>query len=225
VPAWQKPSTATLESAAADNRPLVIYFAKENATDADFADAELAEISKTDAVFIQIPYTADREASPWAEKTVVPTSKILSENPSREYDVRVGQMTIIVADSHGNEYYRMTKAPSGSQLQGYIKKIQDQVEKANKKLEKNLDKAREYLDGDDRKNALKYLLKNFKEGMVGLEAQEESIRMYHNILDAARTEMAELKEKGDAEGLKNLKKDLSKTDLEDDIDEALKEIK
>ena len=226
IPAWQKPTTATLESAATDNRPLVIYFAEENATDADFADKELAEISKSDAVFIQISYTEDREVSPWAEETVVPTSKLLSDNPSREYKVSVGELTIVVADSYGNEYYRMTSVPKASQLKSYLEKVTAEVEKANEKLQKNLEKARDYLDAkSDRKNALKYLLKNFKEGVVGLDAQEESIRMYHDILDAARSEMAELKDKKDADGLKSLKKDLDKTDLEKEIEEALDEIK
>ena len=204
----------------------MIFFPEENSTDADFADKELADLSKSDAVFISVPFTEDREESPWAEESVVPTSKILSDNPSREYEVRVGQLTIIVADSHGNEYYRLTKVPKANQLENYLKKVSKEVEDANEKLQKNLDKARASLEEkSDRKGAIKSLLKNFKEDVVGLEAQEESIRMYHDILDAARSELAELKEAGDAEGLKALKKELDKTDLESEIDEALDEIK
>lgn len=203
----------------------MIYFPSENATDSEVADKELADLSKTDAVFVKIPFSADREKSPWAEETVVPTSKLLSDNPSRDYNIAVGKMTIIVADSYGNEYYRMTKAPSGNQLKGYLDKVKDQVTKTNEKLQKNLDKANEYLTNNDRKNALKMLLKNFKEGVVGVQAQEDSIRAYHDILDAARSQMAELVEKGDAEGLKALAKDVDKTDMEKEIDEALAELK
>lgn len=203
----------------------MIYFASENATDAEFSDKGLADLSKTDAVFVKIAYTADREKSPWAAETVVPTSKLLSDNPSRDYNVPVGKVTVIVADSYGNEYYRMTKAPSTDQLKGYLKKVKDQADKTSQKLQKNLDKANEYLTNNDRKNALKLLLKNFKEGVVGLQAQEDSIRAYHSILDAARTEMAELVEKRDAEGLKSLAKDMDKTDMEKEIDEALAELK
>lgn len=204
----------------------MIYFATESASDFEFYGKELAEISKDKAVFIRIDFTEDREESPWAEESVVPTSKLLSDNPSREYDVQVGKLTVIITDSYGNEYYRVTKVPSDRQLMGYIEKVKDQVEDANDKLQKNLDKAREYLnDKKDRKNALKYLLKNFKDGMVGLDAQEESIRMYHEILDAARSELAELKEKKDVDGLKALGKDVDKTDMEEEVDEALDEIK
>jgi hypothetical protein len=225
LPTWSRASSETLESAAREERPLVIYFASENATDAEFSDKGLADLSKTDAVFVKIAYTADREKSPWAAETVVPTSKLLSDNPSRDYNVPVGKVTVIVADSYGNEYYRMTKAPSTDQLKGYLKKVKDQADKISEKLQKNLDKANEYLTNNDRKNALKLLLKNFKEGVVGLQAQEDSIRAYHSILDAARTEMAELVEKRDAEGLKSLAKDMDKTDMEKEIDEALAELK
>jgi hypothetical protein len=225
IPNWQRPSTETLESAASEKRALVIYFPEENSTDADFSSKELAELSKTDAVFVKIPYTADREASPWAEDSAVPTSKLLSDNPSREYDVTVGKSTVIVADSYGNEYYRLSKEPNADQLKAYIDRVKDQAEKATEKLQKNLDKAKTYLDKEDRKNAVKYLLKNFDEDLVGLDPQEESIRMYHEILDAARSELATMVEKKDADGIKNLAKEFRKTDMESEIDEALDSVK
>jgi hypothetical protein len=203
----------------------VIYFPGESDTDASFADKELAEISKTDAVFVKIPYTDDREASPWAEDSVVPASKILSDNPSREYKVAVGKLTVVIADSYGNEYTRVTKNPKATELKGYLKKVKEDTDKKVEKLQKNLDKANEALANSDRKGALKLLLKNFGEGVVGLAPQEESIRAYHDILDKARTEMNELAEKKDAAGLKTLAKDFAKTDLEKEIDEAIKNLK
>jgi len=225
IPNWQRPSSDTLESAASEKRALVIYFPEENSTDADFSSKELAELSKTDAVFVKIPYTADREASPWAEDGVVPTSKLLSDNPSREYDVTVGKSTVIVADSFGNEYYRLSKEPNADQLKAYIEKVKEQADKASEKLQKNLDKAKAYLDKEDRKNAVKYLIKNFDEDVVGLAPQEESIRVYHDILDAARSELATMVEKKDADGIKTLAKEFKKTDLEAEIDEALDSVK
>jgi hypothetical protein len=176
-------------------------------------------------MFIKITYTEDREKSPWAEDSVVPSSKILSDNPSREYKIEVGKMTVVIADSYGNEYSRITKQPKATELQGYIKKVKENVEKTSEKLQKNLDKANEALAAKDRKGALKLLLKNFGEGVVGLTPQEESIRAYHEILDAGRTELAELTEKGDAAAMKALAKEFDKTDLEKEINEAIKAMK
>jgi hypothetical protein len=204
---------------------LVIYFAGESDTDASFADKELAAISKTDAVFIKVPFNEDREKSPWAEESIVPTSKILSDNPSRDYNIGVGKMTVVIADSYGNEYTRINKQPKADELKGYLIKVKENATRTSEKLQKNLDKANEALANSDRKGALKLLLKNFGEGVVGLTPQEESIRAYHDILDKARTEMGELTEKKDAAGLKALAKDFAKTDLEKEIDEAIKSLK
>ena len=68
------------------------------------------------------------------------------------------------------------------------------------------------------------LLKNFKDGQVGLEAQEESITLYHEIMDAAREELASLISDGDTDGLKKLAADMKKTDLEGEIKSAIKGI-
>ena len=203
----------------------MIYFPGENDTDASFADKELAEISKADAVFVRVAYTDDREASPWGDDSVLPASKILSDNPSREYNVAVGKMTLVIADSYGNEYSRLTKQPKATELKGYLAKVKEHTDKTSEKLKKNLDKANEALANKDRKGALKLLLKNFGEDVVGLSPQEDSIRAYHDILDAARTEMGELVAKKDAAGLKALAKEFAKTDLEKEIDEAIKELK
>jgi hypothetical protein len=225
IPAWQKAATETLEAAARDGHALIIYFQGEGDTDASFVDKELAEISKAEAVFIRIAFTEDREKSPWAEESVIPTSKILSDNPSRDYGIAVGKMTVVIADSYGNEYTRINKQPKADEVKGYLKKVKENADKTSEKLRKNLDKANEALAASDRKGALKLLLKNFGEGIVGLTAQEDSIRAYHDILDAGRGELAELTEKKDGAGLKALGKEFDKTDLDKEIDEAIKALK
>lgn len=105
-----------------------------------------------------------------------------------------------------------------------IGKISDKVEKEEKSLRRNLDKARIALEKDSRKNAIKSLLKNFKEGQVGLDAQEESVTLYHEIMDAAREELETLNADGDKDGLKALAADMKKTDLEGEIKDAIKGI-
>ncbi|MCA8915813.1 MAG: hypothetical protein KDB90_10420 [Planctomycetes bacterium] len=182
-------------------------------------------MSKMDAMFMKIAYTADREVSPWAEESVVPTSKLLSDNPSREYKVAVGKPAVLVCDWYGNEYFRTDNKVRADKLKLMIAKVSDLVEDANKKLQKNLDKAKESADKEDSKGAIKDLLKNFKEDVVGLEAQEGSIRLYHEIMDGIRAKKDELVEKGDVDGLKELGKIVKKTELEKEIDEAMEAAK
>ncbi|MEE9312809.1 MAG: hypothetical protein V3V10_10420 [Planctomycetota bacterium] len=224
IPSWELPSSEVLESAASEERPLVIYFPSEDATDADWASEKLAEISQSDAIFIKIPFNADREKSAWADDSVVPAAKLLSDNPSREYGVAVNKAMVIIADSYGNEFFRLSKLPKADQVKGYLTKVSDKVEKMNKKLQKNLDKATAALEKEDRAGAIKAILKNFKEDKYGVEPMAESIRMYHEILEEARAEIAELTSNGDVDGLKKLAKALKKTDAEAEIKEAIKGI-
>lgn len=225
IPSWQQPSSQALESAAREERPLVIYFPSEGANDSEFYGEALARLSESDAVFIRVPFTSDREKSPWAEETAVPTSKLLSDNPSRDYKVPVGKATVIIADSWGNEHYRPTALPTADQIRSQLKKVREAVSKDNDKLQKTFEKAKAAHEASNRKEALKHIFANFKEDVVGLPAQEETIRLYHEIMDAARTEIGELKAAGNKDALKTLAKDLKKTDVEKDIDEALKELK
>lgn len=225
VPAWQSATTESIESAAADKRPIVLYFPDENDSEWELYGDDFAELSNGSAMFIKVAYTDDREESPWAEESVVPTSKLLSDNPSREYDVDVGKQTVIVCDWYGNEFFRTDNRVRCDKLQAMVEKVSDLVEKESEKLQKNVDKAKEYQDKEDTKNVLKYVMKNFDDGQVGWAPIEESIRMYHEIMDSLRAKKDELVEKGDMDGLKELAKDVKKTDLEKEIDEAMETVK
>lgn len=221
VPSWQRPSTDVVESAATDQRPIIIYFPSENASDSEFYGKEIAELSKTNAMFIKMPYNADREASPYVIASAVPSSKLLSDNPARDYNVAVGKATVVVCDWFGNEFFRTEPSVKADKLSTMVKDVKNKVEDVDSKLQKNLDKAQAFVHASDRKNAIKLLLKNFSEGVVGMNAQENSIRLYHEVMDSVRAEIVELEEKRDVAGLKALAKEVKKTDTEKDVEAAL----
>ncbi|MCF6228994.1 MAG: hypothetical protein L3J82_10150, partial [Planctomycetes bacterium] len=150
---------------------------------------------------------------------------LLSDTPARAYGVpAAGNGTILVCDWHGNKYFQLKSNAKADAIKAMLGKVQKKVEKEESSLRKTLDKAQAAMDKDDRKNAIKSLLKNFKDGQVGLEAQEESITLYHEIMDAAREELASLTSAGDTEGLKKLAADMKKTDLAGEIKSAIKGI-
>lgn len=224
MPAWQKPSTSTLESAAADQRPIVLYFADEANSDFELYGDDYAELSHSNAMFVKIAYNADREASPYAEESIIPTSKLLSDNPSRDYKIAVGKAAVLVCDWFGNEYFRTDNRVKADKLKTMIGGVAKLVEDQNKKLQKNLDKATAANEKANTKEALKNLTKNFDEGVVGLEAQEGSIRLYHEIMDSLREQKDALAAKRDVDGLKELAKLAKKTEAEKEIEAAIKEI-
>jgi len=223
MPAWQTASTDSIESAAADQRPIVLYFADENDSDFEMYGDDFAELSRDSAMFMKVAYTDDREESPWAEESVVPTSKLLSENPSLAYNVPVGKATVVVCDWFGNEFFRTDNRVRCDKLQAMVERVSDLVEKASSKLQKNLDKARDYQEKENTKFVLRYVMKNFDDGLVGWEPIEESIRLYHDVLDDLRAKKDELVEKGDVDGLKEIAKVVKKTDMEKEVDEAMEE--
>lgn len=227
IPGWQTPSTKALEGAAQAKLPLVIYFPGEGDTDASWYGKDLVELAKNNAVFIRIPLNMDREKAVYENESPIPVSKLLSENPSRDYGVAPGKPLVLVADSWGNEYFRLTKPPAATELKAYITKVGDKVESAAKKLQKNLDAAKAAMDKGDKSGALKAMLKNFKEDVVGMNQQEETVRLYHSLMDGVRTEAAELAGKGaeSEKALKALKAAYRGTDAAKDIDAALQKIK
>ncbi|MBX3473688.1 MAG: hypothetical protein KF754_04835 [Planctomycetes bacterium] len=223
VPSWAPISGTTLENAAKEQLPVVVYFPAENESDATFYGEDLAKLSKEKAVFVKVPFNADREKSVFDE-AVVPTSKLLSDNPSRDYGIAVGKATLIVCDWFGNEHNRFTAGIKAPELATFIDKVKAKAEDRNKKLQKNLDAANTAWTKQDRKAALAAILKNFKDDVVGLDAQEGSIRLYHEIMDAAKSQISEMVSKGDKDGLKNLSKELKGTDAAKAATEALKKL-
>ncbi|MBE7492806.1 MAG: hypothetical protein HS108_13775 [Planctomycetes bacterium] len=223
VPSWAQPTKQTLENAALEKRPIVLFFQGEGAEYGDFYvyGDDYAALARDNAVFMRIPYNENRDKPP-ASDSPIPVSKLLSDNPARDYGVPVGKPLFVVADWYGNSYFRSDRKPSAAELKQMIEKVPAKVEDSNKKLAKTYESAKAAWDKSDRTNALKALLKNFKEDVVGLEAQENSIRLYHEIMDATRNRMKELHEKGDVEGLKGLAKEVKGTEVAKEVDAVIK---
>ncbi len=213
-----------LESAQNGDKPILVFFpgeSEEQNSDGYMADPAMAELVDAKAIFVRIPYTSDREKAPSGD-SCVPTCKLTSDNPTRDFGVRT-YPTFVVADKYGNEQFRIeTKKPAAKELEGFFEKVASKVEDSTKKVQKNLDAATKAWSSKDRSTALKSILKNFKDGFVGYDPVEGTVRLYNEIMEASRAEIASLKESGDAKGLKALKTALKGTDAEKDADEALK---
>lgn len=202
---------------------MVLLFEGESDADnkAFLGGADFEKISKDWAVFVRFAHNPNRDRAP-GDTAVVPVSRLLSDNPARDYDVAAGKITLVVADWHGNAYFTLTKKPTADDLKATLKKVPAKMEDAEKRLQKNLDAAKTAWEKKDRATALKSLLKNFKEGFVGLAAQDGTTKLYHEILDAARADLKTLQDKGDKAGLEKLAQELKGTDAAKEADEALK---
>lgn len=168
--------------------------------DGYFYGKEVADLSRSTAVFVRVAYTTNRDKAP-GDAAFVPTSKLLGDNPSRDYKV-TSYPTFIVADSNGNETLRLTKVPSAKDLTAAFGRVTATMTAEAKKLQRNLDAARKAWESKDYSKALRALEKNFKVGLVGLPEQDEGARLYGEIADNARAEVADLS--GNKDGTKRL---------------------
>lgn len=218
-----------LERAAKKELPLLILFEGEDdeSTEADFLRGkEMVELAKDKAIFIRIRYNPDREQS-WDDGSMVPTSILLSPNPARDYHIRT-YPTMIIADCYGNEYFKGTSVPTVQQLERNLKAVADLMKKSNERLQKKLDEAKKAFEAKDTAKTLKALAENFKTRIVGLEAQEASIKLYHQVIEGGRKELASavaLGGKNAEKKLKEMKKLYKDTELVKEIDSALKDLK
>ncbi|CAG0985925.1 hypothetical protein PLCT2_02186 [Planctomycetaceae bacterium] len=205
---WEPATPKTLEKAATDKKPILIYFPGEGPEynyDGYFYGKELKELADKKAVFVRVAYTSDRAAVPYSEQSPIPMNKIAGDNPSRDYGIKT-YPTFVIADQNGNQFFRIEgKKPSAKDLEAYFDKVPEAANKANEKLQKNLDDAKKLWEKKDSKAALAVLLKNFKDGSVGLAAAEGSTKLYRELLDDARAKLKDIGDKSKADNVKKLK--------------------
>lgn len=229
IPVWEKPESKVIERATKKGLPLLILFEGEDdeSTDADYIHGkDIVELSKKSAVFIRVKFTKDREES-WDDGSMVPTSIILSKNPTRDYHIKA-YPTMVVADCYGNEYYKGTKKPDANTLKKFFDSIAEKQKQSNEKLQRKLDDAKKAFEAKDTAKTLKALAENFATRIVGLEAQEASIKLYHQVLEGGRKELGDTVTAGGKDlekKLKELKKTYKGTELEKEIDTAIKDAK
>lgn len=205
---WEPATPKTLEKAASDKKPILIYFPGEGPQydyEGYFYGKELKELSDKKAVFVRIAYNSDRAPLPYSEQSPIPLNKLAGDNPSRDYNVKT-YPTFVIADSNGNQFFRVEgKKPAAKDLEAYFEKVPESADKANEKLQKNLDEAKKLWEKKDSKGAVAMLLKNFKEGTVGLAAAEGGIKLYRELVEDARAKLKDISDKSKADNVKKLK--------------------
>jgi hypothetical protein len=223
---WYRPDTEVFEAAAKDKAPIVLYFAAEDADPIEASRelhcAELAKMSEGNYIFVMIDHNGDRTPS-MDDGCPVPTSKLLSPNPSRDYNI-TKYPSYLVCDWHGNEYNRYTKVPAAKDVRTNLEAVVDSMETLNKKLAATLEVAQKALEEKGVRDFFKAANTNFKTGVIGLAGQEDTITLYRKVIDDARAEVEKILENRPADGekrLKDMSKDYKDTELASEIKDAL----
>ena len=219
---------------------MVIQFADADTTDekAVFAnDNTAANMLGKDAVFVLVSAAQEVKAlddtgeakvkekakKTVARKSIVPTSNFEADCLFTAFDAKPG--TFVVTDWHGNLSKKFSKAPSIGSIKSAVASAKKDAEKVEKDLAKNAEKAEKAFDKGDHKDALKYSIKVFKEGVAGFEAVENTKLIYESIIEEGRVKLETAKEAGDEKAVKALAKLFRGTDLEDDVKATEKALK
>ena len=175
------------------------------------------DFSKLDesTVVVSIKYKTGKNA-----KAVIPVNPLLAEFPADAYGVNGKKATLLICDWHGNEYIRLDGDLSPAVIFAAIKKLPKKIKDAEKKLKKELDKAKSYVKDENIAKAIKSLKKNFKTGKVGLKSAEGSAELYRDLLAKGREKLKSASNDGSV--LEGLLKDYKGTELEDEIRNMLK---
>lgn len=150
---------------------------------------------------------------------------MLSDNPSRDYGIKA-YPAFIVADSYGNVVLSLSgKKPTAKELDASFGKVSAKMDDNGKKLQRRLDNARKAWETKDASKTMSEIRGNFKDGLVGYDAQNETIRIYHEVVEAARAQVETLKGDNSADAvkaLKAMKNTFKDTEVEASIEAALK---
>ncbi len=228
---WKVARLAVIEEVQKKKKPVVLFFIEEGmdavTASREIHDAELATMAKDgEAFFLLVEHNADRTPS-LSTGSPIPTSLLTDANLGRAYNIST-YPSLLICDPHGNEYRRFSRAPGAGDIKKRIEEVSAFMEVTEHKLRKNLDLAKAKLESKDLRNFFKIVLKNFREGVVGLDAQNESIKVYREVLDNARDEIDEILEDRPRDAMTRLRamsKSFRDTELDKEIDDAIEIIK
>jgi hypothetical protein len=176
-------------------------------------------------MIVLVDYNADRTPS-LDTGSPIPLSKLASANLSREYAISATPSWVL-CDHFGNEFNRFNKAPEGGTLSSRIDEIDARVEAVNTRMTKALEDARKALESKDLSRFFKAANKNFREGVVGLPAQVETIKAYKKTLEDAEAEVNDLLEERPKHAEKRLRemlKDYKGTEVYEKIKNAVEKV-
>lgn len=179
-------------------------------------------MSEGNFVFVMIDHNADRTPS-MDDGCPVPTSKLLSPNPSRDYGI-TKYPTYLVCDWFGNEYNRYTKVPVAKDIRSNLETVVESMDTMNTKLAATLTVAQKALEAKDLRDFIKAATANFKTGVIGLSGQVDTIALYRKVIDDARAVVESILEDRPADGekrLKDMSKEYKDTEMASEIKDAL----
>jgi hypothetical protein len=201
-----------------------------------YGDTEAAHVQKGEMVVPMSVWMSDPGLAQHAASAIAATGndprRFIVGHPANSKNPKTGAPLKIAAKSvpkftagAGLKAAVAGKKPAAKELEAAFGKVSAKMDDNAKKLQRRLDNAKKSWEAKDASKAMGEIRGNFKDGLVGYDAQNETIRIYHEVVDAARAQVDALKAEGSADSVKALKAmkgTFKDTEVEKLIDEALK---
>jgi predicted component of type VI protein secretion system len=224
---WRMAELSTIESAMSANKPIVLFFVCEEMDAVDVTnevhDEELAKLAQNrEVTFLIIEHNADRTPR-LTDGSPIPTSRLTSPNPGREYDIR-RYPTVVVCDQFGNPYQDFGRVPPVRALKTAVESVEDEMKAANERLQRDVEAAEKALEDKNMRAFFNAATRTFRTGVVGLEASERMRTLYRQVIDEQRKQIEDILDERPEDGVNRLR-DMSRnfrgTELASEIDEAI----
>lgn len=148
-------------------------------------------------------------------KSRVPASRLAAADLWSAYAVKEADV-FVVCDKFGNEYRRTTK----KELAELVKAVGKHFREQRVTLKEHVATATTAREAGKTADAIAALHKAFKLDLVGYEEAESAIKLYRDVLADGRKQLAAAGK--DAGKLADLGKQFAGTDLEAEVNEAIK---
>ena len=194
---------------------VVLYFGDRKDDDTELlAKLDIAdETAAGNVVCFRVPKPA--EAQP-AAQSILPPDRLAAADLWASYGIEEAD-TFVVADRYGNPYFTGKEAA----LLEKLNEVNKHFRGVRKELRKSLADAKQARDDGKVGEALTSLKEGFKHGLVGYSESDDAVKLYNELISNGREKL-----KGaDANALSEMAKTYAGTDLESEIETAIKATK
>lgn len=210
---WQDLTTERTAAAAENAQIIVMYFGDKKNEDQFLKNADIDGLVVAQSVVCFRVLKTDSDNS--AAESVIPVSPLQSNNLWKAYGVEEAD-TFVVADRYGNKVATEKTGALKDHVLGaskYFRGIRKDIRKLNEAAEAAV-------EGKDVKTAIAKLHEAFALDVVGYKECVESEELYRKLMGEASKQLETCD--GDAEKLKAMAEVYAGSDVEKDINAAIK---
>ncbi len=215
---WTDAAASAFDDAKTNGKALVLYFEDKSKGAKWPEDVDLTDLQTKGLVAcVRVPKALDPKKNPAPPSKVVGINKLAANNLWEVYG-SPKDGTFIICDENGNEFFRGTD----KKLQKNVVALRKQVKDRRAKADTFVKKAEKLIDAKNDDGAIKELQSALKLELNGWDESIKAAELYNALIGRGRDRITEAS--GDATKLKAIQKTYKGTDIDPEVEAALKAV-